>query len=241
MIAFILKVIGGLVALIGPFVGIAYYIRIAYRQEKSILILFIQDFILLFKRSTLYYEQMLSGAQSYSTLFHISDSSLYGKLADVVKDPNTIEKMLELEAKFFQVIRYADRASETIAKSIIADDENTEKHYQLAARKFQGLAIVFFIGDLIPDKNIYRNGIDGLVDKLAYILDYLEIVNSKVAFLNGLMKIFPQLYAEVNATTSLIKTRRSDLTQLREKLYVLREKERLLIEKKNLLSDDQKK
>lgn len=127
MIAFILKFLGGIVTLIGPIVGIAYYIRVAYRQEKSILVLFIQDFTLLFKRSIMYYEQMLNGAQSYSTLFHISDSSLYSKLADVVKDPNTIENVLELEAKFFQVIRYADKASETIAKAIIAEDEKNRK------------------------------------------------------------------------------------------------------------------
>jgi len=229
MIGFTLKLIGALATLIGPFVGIAYYIRVAYRQEKSILVLFVQELILLFQRCTMYYAQILKGAQSYSTLFQISDASLFGKLSDVVKNPSIIEKTLELKAEFFQVIRYADKAWEVMAKASIATDDESKKQYKEAARHFQSLAVVFFVGDLIPDEGIFRNNIDRPIEKLTFIIDYLESVNSRPAFLGRFSKVFPNLYYEINATASFIKKTRSELTQLREMLYLLREKERLLI------------
>jgi len=207
---------------------IIYYIRVSYRQEKAILVLFLQEFTLLLRRSAMYYGQMLKGKISFSTLFEITDASLYGKLAEVVKDPKIIETALDLRAQFFQVIRYANMASDELAKSDMPADKEIRKAHKSNATKYQSLAIIFFAGDMFVDGQFSRAGIDDIISKISSILKYLDHVNSRLDFLGPLVQLSPTLSDELTSTHNYVKLRTNELELIREKAHLLREKEKLL-------------
>jgi hypothetical protein len=157
----IFTIIGGA---IGGFIAVFYNSYSTFRQEKALVLLFVQEFMLLFKRCTMYYEQMLKGSVSFSTLYEATDSGTLEKLAEIISDHNILKTIIKIKADFFQVIRWAHRSSRP-------DEIDAEA---------QSKAVVFFMGDAkIPDGSYGRNRYKDYRENIFQVLEYLEHLNKK--------------------------------------------------------------
>lgn len=216
-------------AVIGGSLVVIYHHHISNRQEKALLVLFIQEYILLLHRCTMYYRQMLTKKVSYSTLFSISDASSFTKLAEVIKDNRIIETVLGLKANFFQVIRYADRASQSIANYNILTGQKQRQLALQNALNAQSTAIVFFVGEVHKKGKFYRREFENFIQKITLLLDYLEKINSPNIFMQLLINCFPKLKVQRNSVDRFITGCRGELDLRKEILELLRQKEELLL------------
>jgi len=131
-------------AIIGAISIIFYSDYVSNRQEKAVLILIVQEFILLFNRMTMYYEQSLKGNISYSASFEIIDSSTFNALVEVGKNSEVIKTAIELKSSFFQVLRYANLTSQYIAES-----QMEQSQMNLQSSRLEGLQNKKEIGENI--------------------------------------------------------------------------------------------
>jgi hypothetical protein len=137
----IFTILGGA---IGGFVAVFYNSYSSSRQEKALILLFVQEFMLLFRRCTMYYEQMLKGSVSFSTIYEATDAGTLEKLAEKISDHNVMKKIIKIKADFFQVIRWAHRASRTEAIDVDVDPEKVKLiEYNLLANK----GVEFTVGE----------------------------------------------------------------------------------------------
>ncbi len=160
----ILTVVGGA---IGSFIVVLYYIYSSFRQEKALILLFSHEFMLLYSRCTLYFEQMLNKSVSISTLYEVTDTGTIEKLSEIITDLSILNTVINLKADFFQVIRWAHRASKTDTVDASA----------------QSKAMVFFMGDVnLSGKSYGRNWYKNYKKNILAVLDYLEILNNRRDF-----------------------------------------------------------
>jgi hypothetical protein len=128
------------------------------------ILLFVQEFMLLFRRCTMYYEQMLNGSISFSTLYEATDTGTLEKLTEIISDHNVLKTIIKIKADFFQVIRWAHRASRP--ETINADA--------------QSKAVVFFMGDVkTPEGSYGRNRYKNYKENILLVIGYLETLNNK--------------------------------------------------------------
>jgi len=177
-------------ALIGAVLVIIYNDRVSKRQEKALIQVFTQEFLLLFKRCAMYYGQMLKGAISHSTLFEITDSATVTKLAEVTKNPSIVQTVIQLKASFFQSIRWANMAITTVQettkhKPMLPTVEGPAETDVTLTKSIpdtdsQSKTIVFFMGELTnPDGSFGRVGYKGKMEGITKLLDYLKTLNSQ--------------------------------------------------------------
>ena len=191
----------------GVYLGIRYSELITKRQEKAALVLILQEYYMLLKRTTMYYEQMLKQKVSFSTLFEISDSSTFNKLVEVCKDNKIIKTVLRLKANFFQVVRYANKASESMALSNVAAASGNEKvavSKQKEALFAQSMAITFFAGDLLVGGEFSRERHREYIQYFNTLLKYLQEINTPSPFGQLMNEIFPSLREESKNTDDFI-------------------------------------
>jgi hypothetical protein len=219
-------------AIIGALLGIKYSSLISNRQEKAILVLLLQEFTMLLSRTTTYYEQSLNGNVSFSTLFEVSDSSTFTKLAELEKNSEIIKTALKLKADFFQVVRYANKASECIAQKKMAEVSGND---ELAKRKkeeasfAQAIALIFFLGDVYDNKvGFARNRYKTYIGNISLILYYLQELNTPPKFESFMLNLIPPFRNEIRSADEFIAEYRKQLEGQKEKLDLLREKEKLL-------------
>jgi len=212
-----------IVGFLGVFAGIWYSAYVSYRQEKAILVLLIREFTLLINRTTMYYEQYLNNEISYSTLFSISDSSTFIKLAEVTKNKEIVEAALKLKADFFQVIRHADEASELL---------NQNKGVE--ALNSQSKALVFFLGDVYSKDEFKRIRYKRYLERVNFLLNYLHELNSPTWFNKCIIYICPSFRKEKITTDNSISKFRKDIDERSNELDTFREIEKLREQKKKL-------
>lgn len=213
-------------AIIGALLGIKYSSLISNRQEKAILVLLLQEFTMLLSRTTTYYEQSLNGNISFSTLFEVSDSSTFTKLAELEKNSEIIKTALKLKADFFQVVRYANKASECIAQKRMAEvsgNDELAKKKEEEANFAQAMALIFFLGD-----GLARNRYKAYIDNMFLILYYLQELNTPPKLESFLLNLIPSFKIEIRSADKFIAEYRKQLEGQNEKLDLLREKEKLL-------------
>ena len=90
------------------------------RQRKALLVAFTTDLVERFKRATMYYIQNRKGEISYSALYEATDPSMLAKLAEVIKDQDIIDIIVELKGNYFQIQRHALEASKFAAEQTLA-------------------------------------------------------------------------------------------------------------------------
>jgi hypothetical protein len=152
-LSFFLAVLTFFGAIIGAGIMVAYYRRSDRRQEKALLVLFIQEFVLLFKRCGMYYHQMAHQSVSFSSLYEATDSSTLEKLATVCSNQDVLSTILQLKANFFQVIKWANRVNEGSQSPISSQSANDSISSSMLAA--QSKAMAFFIGDLRASDNSF--------------------------------------------------------------------------------------
>ena len=216
-------------AFLGVWAGRRYDAFVLNRQEKAILVLLVQEFALLLQRTEMYYRQMLDAGISFSTLFEASDSSTFVKLAEVSTNTKVVESVLNLKADFFQVIRYANKASEAAAKAqvlkSIGKDEDADDKLK-EAKIAQGMAVTFFMGNLMEEGLFHRNRYKEYINNLRYIINYLKTINELPWFFVHLLRFMPKIRWEKEALDNFVALRRKKLSQTKKELATLRENEK---------------
>jgi hypothetical protein len=210
-----------LLTVFGGFIGgltIVLYNKFSTdKQEKAIILLFLEESVITFKRCAMYYGQMLRSEASLSTLFEISDSATFTKLGEISSNVPIIETIMKLKASFFQVIRWADRASRIDPES---------QRYMIDAEA-QSKAMVFFMGDIRRADNSYgRDRHKEYVKDIRTILDYLRRLNSQHSFANWLARVVPKLKTQTIALNSLMENMRKEIDTLETELDSLRLEEK---------------
>jgi hypothetical protein len=225
-----------LVGLLAAYGGMRYADAVSFRQQKALLTLFIQEFSILLRRSSMYYQQYIEGPVSFSTMFESSDAATFNKLAEVTDNIKIIETALMLKSDFFQVLRYADRSSEAVNTLLYAEASgNKELASQAAdkARQTQQMALNYFMGEIFVDGRFHRFKYDYFIRNLNLLIDYLERLNTPSRLKGVLITLMPRLRRKKEDIQLFIENRRKELSLLREKLDLLREKEkRALLGKK---------
>ena len=159
-------------AVIGGIIVVIYESYVSKRQEKALLIVFAKEFINLFRRCSMYYDQMLKGAISASTLCEISDSETVTKLAEITGNTKILGEIIDLKTWFFQVVRQADMASDALA---LSDKEKARTH--------QARAMAFFMGDPNDDTGQFdRRRYETYTRNILSIVDYLYKLNEPTSF-----------------------------------------------------------
>ena len=225
------------VGLFAVFAGLKYADFVSFRQQKAIMVLFIQEFTLLLRRAAMYYRQYLEGPVSFSTLFESSDSSTFIRLAEVTDNVKIIETALMLKSDFFQVLRYAERASEAVNMMLQAEasgDKELIEQAKKKARLAQQMALNHFMGEIFINKQFHRFKFEKYFGNINLLLDYLERVNTPSRLRGYLILAVPQLRRKKEDVELFVENRRKELSLLREKLEILREKE-----KKQLFSNEE--
>jgi len=208
MTSLINALIGFAGGLLGALLIVLYYNHVSNRQKRALVLVFAQEFMLLFERCTIYYEQMLKKTISFSTLFQIGDSTTVTKLAEETTNTSILETIGNLKAEFFQVIRGADKAS-------AATDTLS-----------QSKAIAFFMGSLqSEDNSLDRLGYKAKKDGICEILDYLGKLNSRWD-LRLLAYPFSNLREQRKGLNAFIEKSRKKLATLETQLEKLRLEEK---------------
>jgi hypothetical protein len=218
-----------LVGLLAAYGGIKYSDFVSLRQQKAILVLFIQEFTILLRRGSMYYQQYLEGPVTFSTMFASSDASTFNKLAEVTDNVKIIETALMLKSDFFQVLRYAERSSEAVSTLLYAEasgDKDLAEQASGKARLAQQMALNYFMGDLLVNGRFHRYKHENYVSNINLLIDYLERINTPFRLKGLLISITPRLKRKKEDIELFIENRRKELSLLREKLDLLREKEK---------------
>jgi len=197
--------------------GIWYSSYVTYRQEKAVLVTLIQEFTLLIGRLTLYYTQYLNPERgvSYSTLFDLSDEASFIKLSEVARNKQIIQTALQLKADFFQVIRFADKASEALIRGNQKD-----------ALSAQSMALVFFLGDKIPGDKFKRDRYKEYIKKINILLNHLQELNTLNWFNKLIINLTSSLKKELSTTDNFIADRREFINERERDLDSLRKTEK---------------
>lgn len=206
-----------ILALAATVLLIVFYIHRTNRQKKALILLFAKEFMMLFDRCTGYYEQMLQGAQSFSTLFEISDSATVVKLGEVGIDISIIETIMILKADFFQVIRWAHMATkiDPTSQELIMDSGSRNR------------AIAFFVGGTpLPDGSFGRVEYRKYKERIDNVLDYLEKINSEDFDLGKWLPILSNFREQRKALEDFVKKSKEDLNGFEKKLGKLRLEEK---------------
>lgn len=214
-------VINALIALVsgsvgGGFLAFLYNTHRTNREKKALVLVFAQEFMMLFARCAIYYEQLIKGDVSFSSLFEITDSASVNKLAEVTPDISVLKTIVRLKGDFFQVIRWVEKASK-------------------GDRNAQSIAIAFFMGSLQSadqslDRMRYREKKEGIVE----VLDYLEKLNSDFDLGNYLGR-FSNIKQQKQAISKFTTESKQELDKLEKQLNELRleEKRKLIAAGKN--------
>jgi len=223
-----------LVGLLAAYAGLKYHDILSFRQQKALLVLFIQEFTLLLRRASMYYRQYIEGPVSFSTLFETSDSSTFIKLAEVTDNIKIIETALMLKSDFFQVLRHAERASEAVNMLLYAEASGSEELARQAEKKAklaQQMALSYFLGEVFVNNQFHRYKYENYIGNINLLLDYLERLNTPSPPRRIIITLIPRLKRKEEDINLFVENRRKELALLREKIDLLREKE-----KKQLLS-----
>jgi hypothetical protein len=221
MDALLIAVVTLVAGTIGGILLISYQARVSRRQERAILIQFVQEYLLLYSRCSMYYEQMLKGKISFSTLFEISDATTFTKFSELIKNAKVQETAMRLKADFFQVIRYADIASTALG---IERD-------RLKATRAQGLAVTFFMGEAVVEGAFARHRYREYAKNIRIVLDYIETLISRDILSQCLKLLSPNWRwgREMERLESHLEETRNTLNFLEnDKLYCLRLREELI-------------
>jgi hypothetical protein len=229
-----------LAGVLGVCLLLAWNVYVRKTQEKALLQTFIQEFLLLYKRCTMYYGQMTTGAISYSTLFEISDAGMVTKLAETTNEPPIIETVMQLKADFFQVVRWAhmmSKAVETTVWRTEPDPNNPNRKIRIKQTttisapdpEAQSKAMVFFVGEATSTDN-FRETYKDYRKKISALLDYLEQLNSKRDY-GYLPLIIDRIRGRTTALKKLIDDSRVSLDESTEQIEKVREKERQVWER----------
>ena len=89
------------------------------RQRKALLVTFTTELTEMFMRSTMYYNQNMKGKISYSALYEATDSGMLAKLAEVIKDHEIINTIVQLKGRYFQIQRHVLEASKFAAEQTV--------------------------------------------------------------------------------------------------------------------------
>jgi hypothetical protein len=200
----ILTIFGGT---IGGLIAIFYSSYSSFQQEKALILLFCQEFMLLYKRCAMYYEQMLKNSVSFSTLYEASNTGTIEKLAEKISDYDILRSIIKLKADFFQIIRWAHRASRQDAIDSGA----------------QSRAVVFFMGDVTAldgsygrtRYRLYRKDIDE-------VLNYLEWLDRKKNLLSLIDYLKQLLIGRRKSLKDFIAKSRTELNESENTLDRLR-------------------
>jgi signal transduction histidine kinase len=205
-----------ILALAATFLLIAFNTHRTNRQKKALILLFAKEFMLLFERCKNYYNQMLIGGQSKSTLFEISDSTTVAKLGEVGTNISVIEAIMTLKANFFQVIRWAHMATRI--------DPKTQK--LIFDRGSRDNALAFFMGDaVVPGKKFGMVRYKEYKEQIEEVLGYLAKISSEDFDLGKFLHLpsFLSNYKEQNKELEeFIKKSREDLNKFAQELDKLR-------------------
>jgi hypothetical protein len=215
-----LTILGGT---IGGFIAVFYNSFSTFRQEKALILLFSQEFMLLFKRCTMYYEQMLKGSVSFSTLYEASNTGTLEKLAEKILDYNVLKTIIKLKADFFQVIRWAHRASRQDAIDVGA----------------QSRAVVFFMGDVTDINGSYgRTRYMDYRRNVDEVLNYLEWLDGKRNLISIIDHLRLLVVGRRQNLDDFIKMSRAELDETEKKISQLRlEEKSIWINKGKKFSD----
>ena len=211
----ILTVVGGA---IGGLIAVLYYTYSSFRQEKALIFLFSKEFMLLYGRCTMYFEQMLKSSVSLSTLYEVTDTGTVEKLSEIITDLLILDSVINLKADFFQVIRWAHRASKTDTVDASA----------------QSKAMVFFMGDVgnveLPDELYGRNRYKDYKKNILAVLDYLERLNKRRDFSFLIESVESLITRRKKKLNDFINNSRTELDEYDKKLDQLRleEKEKII-------------
>jgi hypothetical protein len=142
--AFVVPFISG--GLAGTLISIIYSQLRNKREYSSLILSFCFEFVLLFDRCVMYYEQAVGDQISYSTLFTFTDSSAFSKLASVTNNPEVATVIIELKAKYFQIKRHTDEAANYALEGSRTRNLEDKKIFMEKAHHAQGTALAFFLG-----------------------------------------------------------------------------------------------
>lgn len=221
--------------ILGVCLLLAWNVYVRKTQEKALIQTFIKEFLLLYNRCTMYYDQMTRDKISYSTLFEISDSGMVTKLAELTNEPSIIETVMKLKADFFQVIRWAHMMSKGVESTIwktIPDPNNHNRKIRIKQittvsqpdLDAQSKAMVFFVGEATSVDN-FRERYKDYTKKIRMLLDYLEDLNSKRDY-GCLPLIIDRVRGRTKALREFIDESRVRLNESMVEIEKVREKEK---------------
>ncbi|HUU50765.1 MAG TPA: hypothetical protein VMW81_07385 [Nitrospinota bacterium] len=132
-------------ALIGSFVNIFHLKKREKEEYRSLIIAFGYELVFAYKRCIDNYEQIFKGEVSYGNLWDFSDATTLSRFAAVCKNPKIIGAITDLKAKFFQVRRHYETASDLAVKAGAMPDRTEREKTKAQATAAQSRANAFFI------------------------------------------------------------------------------------------------
>jgi hypothetical protein len=217
-----------LVALLAVYVAIKLMDVNAYRRQKALLVLFIQEFVLLIRRSATYYRQHLEGPRAAVRFFEAVDANTFARLCDVTGNMKVVETALMLKSDFHHIMRYADQAAEALSLKAAAQASGESALAAQANRKAdfaREMALNGFMGELKVDGKFFRSKYHDYISNIRFLIDFLENLNTPDFPGSILLPVIKRLRIEKTALDEFIAHRRRELILLEEKLDLLREKE----------------
>jgi hypothetical protein len=221
-------VISLLVALLAVYVAIKLMDVSAYRRQKALLVLFIQEFVLLIRRGATYYRQYLEGTGAAIRFFEAVDANTFARLCDVAGNMKVVETALMLKSDFHHIMRYADQAAEALSLKAAAQASGESALAAQANRKAdfaREMALNGFMGELKVDGKFFRSKYHDYISNIRFLIDFLENLNTPALPGSILLPVVKRLRIEKTALDEFIAHRRRELILLEEKLDLLREKE----------------
>lgn len=134
-------------ALAGALTSIAYNWWLTRKEYRSLILSFCAEFVALYERCGMYYDQAVRGEVSYSALFSFTDASAFSKLAAVSKNPEVPTAIIELKAKYFQTQRHVEEASRFALEGSRTSDVKEKRVNMEKASHAQETALAFFLGE----------------------------------------------------------------------------------------------
>ncbi|MFX0197381.1 MAG: hypothetical protein ACFFCW_14750 [Candidatus Hodarchaeota archaeon] len=186
-------------------------------MHDATLVLFTQEFMNLFSRSSMYYKQMQCRPIriSASTLCEVSDAATLAKFTEITKNSDIVGKVVDLKTWFFQVVRQTDMASAQLALG------NQKK-----AREHQERAMAFFMGDLCTESGEFDRGrYKSYLTNIKGLLDYLEQLNNPSGFRVLMVNL---IYSEREQAVSIkefVESAKEKLAERENELEELRKQE----------------
>ena len=121
-------------ALAGVLASVAYSWWRNSKEYRSLILSFCAEFVSLYDRCGMYFDQAIRGEVSYSALFSFTDASAFSKLASVSNNPEVPTAIIELKAKYFQIQRHVEEASRFALEGSRASDGEQKRLIMEKAR-----------------------------------------------------------------------------------------------------------